>query len=616
MNSVLSRIWRTPSGIVSTAVIVLILVTAVVAPILWGDKASTPNPQAVLLPPSLEHPLGTDQLGRDVLLRTLVATRLSVAMAGMSVLVGAVLGLLVGALPSLFGQRAQRLFGSILNTWLAFPMLLIAMFIVILVGNSPLTSVLALALVMAPVFARLVQTLTLKVSSADYVAAARLLGASRSRLLTRYIAPNIAEPAIVNITLGFAAALLAMSSLSFLGIGVIPPQYDWGRLLNDGFAQVYSTPIAVVGPGLAVVVAGLAVSGFGESLAAVLRDVPSARSGLSAEILPETAALEEAPGEAYFVVDGLHVAVPSIDGPVSAVRGISFSVVRGEIVGIVGESGSGKSLTMMAIAGLLPTSATARARRVELNGQQIDVGRNKPNGPQVGVIFQDSLTALNPALRIGVQLREAFRSPSKQNARALTVEALAEVGIQEPEWRVNQYPHEFSGGMRQRASVAMATLATPDLLIADEPTTALDPTTQKRVMKLICATARERDVSTIIVSHDIGALAENCDRVIVMYSGRIVEEVQVSDLGHPDRLAHPYARALVTSFPTLTTDKSTPLATIPGEPPSPSDKIPGCRFAPRCPARTDRCTKEIPPLITTDGRKYACWNPQNGHPIQ
>lgn len=582
---------RAPMAIVSVAIVALYALLAIFAPMLWGAAADAPNPSSLLQPPSAEHPLGTDSLGRDLLLRTLVATRTSLVMALTATAIGAAAGLILGALPAVLGVRAQRAFSAVINTWLAFPVLLVAMLTVILLGAGPSTSVLALALTMTPSFARLAQTLSSRVGGSEYLAAAKMLGVSRGRQYLRYVLPNIAEPVIVNVTISVGGGLLALSSLSFLGVGVQPPDYDWGRLLHEGFAQVYSQPTAVLGPGVMVVLAGLSFGMLGESIAAHMR-LQSGRRVLSARKLgPAPSAASDrragvpvpsvlgdveanaASSEPLLEVKGLSVAFPGEGGWTRPVSDVSFSIAPGEIVGVVGESGSGKSLTMMSVAQLAPSNATVTADTIRFAGQELSglsaEAAGKLIGTRLGVIFQDSLTALNPALRVGTQLAEVpivHERASRSEAHERAVAALDEVRIPEPERRSRQFPHEFSGGMRQRALIAMAQIGKPSLLIADEPTTALDVTVQQRVLAMLKQECERTGAAAIVVSHDIAVLAELCQRILVMYNGSIVENLDVRQLSDPDSLKHPYSRALVKCMPDLTTDRSQPLATIPEDP--------------------------------------------------
>ncbi|UOQ59578.1 dipeptide ABC transporter ATP-binding protein [Leucobacter rhizosphaerae] len=593
MSARRTSILQSPMAVISGSIVVLYVLLAIFAPMIWGTAANTPDPVALLQPPSPEHLLGTDSLGRDLLLRTLVATRTSLGMALLATLLGATAGLLLGALPAVLGQRAQRAFSAVINTWLAFPVLLVAMLTVILLGAGPSTSIIALALTMTPSFARLAQTLSSRVGGSEYLAAAKILGVSKQRQFLRYILPNIAEPIIVNVTISIGGGLLALSSLSFLGVGIQPPEYDWGRMLSEGFAQVYSQPSAVVGPGVMVVLAGLSFGMLGEAIASHMRHqgrgrllsakklgpapraddtsaatTPAEVAAAVASVAPRTPSVPP-----LLEVRGLSVSFPGEDGWIRPVRDVSFSIAPGEIVGVVGESGSGKSVTMMSVAQLAPANAAVTATSLRFNGQELSgldpEAAGRALGTQIGVVFQDSLTALNPALRVGTQLAEVPRvhqHASRADAHRQAVAALDEVRIPDAERRSHQFPHEFSGGMRQRALIAMAQIGNPSLIIADEPTTALDVTVQQRVLALLRQKCEDTGAAAIVVSHDIAVLAELCQRILVMYNGSIVEDVDVRDLPHPERLKHPYSRALVECMPDLTTDRSLPLATIPEDP--------------------------------------------------
>jgi oligopeptide/dipeptide ABC transporter ATP-binding protein len=609
--------------VVSGVLICALVVLAIVAPIVWGKQALTPDPAYILKPPSGRHLLGTDNLGRDILLRTLVATRLSLLMALVATALSALLGLAVGAVPVVLGRRAQRAFGSVINTWLAFPVLLVAMLTLILLGSGTSTAVIALVLTMTPSFARLAQTLGSRVGGSDYLAAARMLGVSRRRQITRYVVPNIAEPVLVNVTMSIGGALLSLSSLSFLGVGVQPPSYDWGRMLGDSLSVVYTNPAAVIGPAVAVVLAGLAFGMLGESLAAHLRAQDHGKVAAKRVLGPAPVAdraVEPAPPrpDALLEVDGMSVAFPGEHGWIHPVRDVSLSVGAGEIVGLVGESGSGKSVTMMAVARLAAAGAVVDARTLRFGEEDLRGlagARLRAALTSVGVVFQDSLTALNPAMRIGPQLAEAARVKrrvSRRAAGAEAVDALAEVAIDAPARRATQFPHELSGGMRQRVLIAMSQLGRPSLIIADEPTTALDVMVQRRVLGLLRRECARSGAAAIVVSHDIAVLGELCGRILVMYAGRIVEEVDASLLADTARLAHPYTRALVDALPGLDTDRTQPLATIPGEPPDLSQPVTGCGFAPRCAFATERCHAENPVLAAhPHGGRVACWHPQD-----
>lgn len=259
--------FLTPMGVAAIAGIVLVTVVAVVAPILWGDDATAGNPAALSKPPSADHLLGTDAGGRDILARTLVATRLSVLMALAATAIGVSLGIVVGCLPTVLGQRSSRMVVAAVNLAIAFPALLLVIMLSVIMGQGTLGAILAIGLAIVPAYGRLTQTLSASVSGRDYVSAARILGISRVQILFRHVLPNIREPLIVNASITAGGALIAFAGLSFLGLGVQPPNFDWGRLLNEGITRIWVTPGAALGPGGAVILAGVTFTLFGEMLA-------------------------------------------------------------------------------------------------------------------------------------------------------------------------------------------------------------------------------------------------------------------------------------------------------------------------------------------------------------
>jgi peptide/nickel transport system ATP-binding protein len=317
----------------------------------------------------------------------------------------------------------------------------------------------------------------------------------------------------------------------------------------------------------------------------------------------------------FLSVRDLYVHFATEDGTVKAVDGLSFDLERGRTLGIVGESGSGKSVTNLAILGLHNPRTTTIRGDITLDGQQLTGASERAlgrlRGNKMAMIFQDSLTALSPYYTVGRQIAEPFRKhtgASKSEARDRAIEMLAKVGIPQPKTRVDDYPHQFSGGMRQRAMIALALVCDPELLIADEPTTALDVTVQAQILDLLKDLQQETGTSIIFITHDLGVVANICDEVLVMYAGRCVERGTTRDiLGTP---SHPYAWGLLSSIPRLSADVDVPLTPIPGSPPSLLNPPSGCPFHTRC-AFTDqvggtRCVDERPLLRLTDGRGAAC----------
>jgi peptide/nickel transport system ATP-binding protein len=314
--------------------------------------------------------------------------------------------------------------------------------------------------------------------------------------------------------------------------------------------------------------------------------------------------------EPLLSIEDLVVEFKTEDGVVHAVDGVSYELYPGEILGIVGESGSGKSVSTLALLGLIPmppgkiVSGTAMFKGrdlLKLKKREL----RKVRGNDVAMIFQDPMTSLNPVLTVGSQLGEAIKThfPDQKDAevKKRVIELLTLVGVPNPETRYSQYPHEFSGGMRQRAMIAMGMSNSPSLLIADEPTTALDVTIQAQVLEVLKRVQHETEAATILITHDLGIVAEMCDRVLVMYAGHIVESGTVETIFRSPR--HPYTIGLMNSLPKLTEDEEW-LEPITGAPPSLINLPPGCPFHPRCFLARERCQQENPPLAPVDGATH------------
>ncbi len=311
-------------------------------------------------------------------------------------------------------------------------------------------------------------------------------------------------------------------------------------------------------------------------------------------------------------VDDLNVTFPSEDGDVLAVRGVSYQVRRNEVFGIVGESGSGKSVSTMALMGLLPRTARITGSATCLGNELIGVPDRqvrRHRGNDISMIFQDPMTSLNPVYTIGRQLGEIVRAHHRvtpQEAKQRAIDALQLVGIPQPKERADSYPHEFSGGMRQRVMIAMAMMNDPDIIIADEPTTALDVTVQAQILETLMNVKEELGAAIILITHDLGVVAGTADRVVVMYGGRFVERGTVDEIFNVPRM--PYTVGLLNSIPSLEQESEEELTPIPGTPPSLVNPPDGCPFAPRCTYVIDKCTSVEPELEETDrkGHLAAC----------
>jgi oligopeptide/dipeptide ABC transporter ATP-binding protein len=306
----------------------------------------------------------------------------------------------------------------------------------------------------------------------------------------------------------------------------------------------------------------------------------------------------------------LRLAVERGESSFEPVTGATLSAKRGEMVGVVGESGSGKSLTLRAIAGLLPTGVEFKSGEVKVDG--IDVANassselRRLHGDVVGMIFQEPMSALNPTMRIGAQIAEsarAHRDLSRSEAKRRSIELLSRMGFSDPERRYRLYPHELSGGMRQRVMIAIALAGEPSLLLCDEPTTALDATVTMKVLDLLVGLARDLDIGIVLVTHDLGVAARICDRIVVMYAGRMVEEGPAGEVLRRPR--HPYTLALLQSVPTRETTIAQ-LKAVPGSPPSPAEPLPGCPFVPRCDYAQPECEEPVQLVSVGPQRMSAC----------
>ncbi len=624
-GSIGRRRRRVPAPLATGAVLLTVMVlVGVVAPIVKGSAADQLFP-TLRATSSGAHLLGTDALGRDVLSRTLVATRLTLIMAAAATVLAVGIGLLLGAGIVLAGQRVRTAGARLIDLMVSFPPVIVALAVTAIFTPGRVSVVIAIGVAFSPQFARLVNTLASSVSSRDYVTVARLLGLGRGKVLLRHVLPNIAAPVLVLTSVGFATTIVTLSGLSFIGLGVQQPAYDWGQLLASGLRDLYVNPIEALGPALAILVTGLAAGLLGDGLAEYWEPRQTGRGRRPSS--PSTGSRPQ-PGTVSHIdldaaqdrsgrrlaarVRGLRVSAARGDTELPLVRGIDLDIARGEIVGLVGESGSGKSVTAMALARLLAPGLAWSATELEVNERDVsDAGARPPVelATDLGIVFQDPSSCFNPALHVGTQITEVARvhgGMSKQQARALAVDRLREARVSAPETRLRQYPHELSGGKRNRAMIEMALLSSPTIHIPDEPSTALDVTVQADVLRLLDQINRDHDMAILLISHDIKVISALCHRVCVMYAGRVVEEVTVDAL-RAGRVQHPYTKALLAATPDVTQrDRSKPMTPLPGRPPAPDLLPAGCAFAARCPLAMPECASTDPRLVPHQDGAVAC----------
>jgi ABC-type dipeptide/oligopeptide/nickel transport system ATPase component/ABC-type dipeptide/oligopeptide/nickel transport system permease subunit len=535
----------------------LLVLTGLLTPPLLGPQATTLS-GAVRLPPSTEHLLGTDEFGRDLFARALVATQLTLIMSTLATLLAVLGGVVVGGAAWTLPAAGRNVVLRLVDATVAFPSLITALVIAAILGPGATSAVIAIGVAGIPSFARLVSSMTAAIINRDFVITARLLGTPASAIFSRHIMPNIAGPLLMLTTSSFAYSLLEISSLSFVGLGVQNPQFDYGRLLNEALPVIYTQPWAALGPCALLIFAGVSVMLIGDGLADRLdprRRLKVFRSTVHANLRPaESVDRSSNLGDAVVHVEQLTVETRAGR---RLVKDVTLRIDPGEILGLVGESGSGKSMTAMALAGLLDEDLTRHAARITIG--DIDMLAKPDPGRlamEVGLVYQDPVNTYNPAMLLGSQLTEVLRihghRPKRQSRDVMTA-ALGALRITDPARRLKQHAFELSGGMLQRSTIAAATVTQPRLVIADEPTTALDVTVQLDVLREFKRINTVERTAMLFISHDIGVVTALCDRVAVMCQGEIVEELTATALAQ-GMAQHPYTRKLLETAPTLPTE--------------------------------------------------------------
>ena len=612
-----SRRLTASSLIVTMAALVLVLLglLAIFADIVAPYDPLKQNLIEALQWPSSRHWLGTDDLGRDVLSRLIHGCRIAVIAAAegtaIAVLLGVPLGLFIGYRGGWWDWTVMRIVEAVVS----IPGIMVAIVIIAILGPGLHKAMIALGILYSTSFLRLARGVVLAEREEVYVRSARVIGASDGRILLRHIFPNIAPPLVVQITLTVGAVLLSEAGLSFIGLGVQPPDASWGTMLNSAAAFMDLNWFLAIPPGIAIILTVLAVNLLGD----VIRD--SIGRGISVEAKPQTITVQSdasAPVAADAVVlprlkdevlrvENLQVMVGAGTG-LPIITDLSFNITKGETLGLVGESGSGKTMTGLAILGLMGAGLRTTRGSIALNGRELrsltQKQMEKVRGNEVAMVFQDPTTSLNPAFTVGSQIAEVLRTKqgmSQKQAWARTVELIDRVGIPRPEERARAYPHELSGGMAQRIAIARALSCNPSLLIADEPTTALDVTVQQEILDLFRDLQDEFGMAILFVTHDLAVAADICDRISVMYAGEMVEMAEVNALFSDPR--HPYTRGLLKAMPHAS-DRNPPLPTIRGNVPRPGSWPAGCRFSNRCDFRIPACEQRIP--LVGGGRLVRC----------
>ena len=610
------RVMRDKFAVVGMLILLLIAVLAVIAP--WLARY---DPTVLFVGErsgamSGDHWLGTDHLGRDVASRLIFGSRVAVRVAFQ--VVGITLGIAVpiGLLSGFIGGRLDSIAMRTMDAIHSVPTLMLALVFAASFDLNFNWALFGISLALTPTMARLVRAQTLAVREETFIEASVSIGTPMRRILLKRVLPNAASPIIVQSSVYVGGAILLEASLSILGIGVPPGSAAWGSMLEEGFQSIYTDTANVVIPGAAIAIAVLASNLLGDGLRDALgldaghRYGARTRMGLTQAVRAgkrrdaDGTAEGQALAEAAPLLDvrGLTVDVRTEHGVFSVVEDVNFELRHGEVLGLVGESGSGKTVTSLSLMRLLPSPPFSVASgQVLFEGDDLMLRSihqmRAMRGRDMAMIFQDPMAALNPSMQMGHQIAEAVRlheNAGRAAAQRRAVEMLDRVGIPDARTRVRSFPHEFSGGMRQRAMIAMALACSPKVLIADEPTTALDVTIQAQILELLAELRGDFGLSIIFVTHDLGVVADFCDRVLVMYAGQIVEQAEIHRLfQYP---SHPYSDALLAAMPRLT-DRDKELATIPGSVPTIESFPAGCRFHPRCRLAVEECESGAVSLV-------------------
>jgi peptide/nickel transport system permease protein len=552
------RMLANPMGLTALVVLGVIILVAAFGPLLlWNDPGHARLDQ-VNSSPNAGYLLGGDSAGRDILSRLVAGSRITVLGGVVSAAVAAVIGVSFGLAAGYKGRSFDLTVGWISDLVMVLPstIVLVAMFTV--TGPNAVLVMLILGVMLAPSFFRLTRSLVVQVRGNLYVDAAKVSALPDTRIVGRHILAVIRGPLILHFVLMTSVSIILQAGFQFIGLGD-PNVPTWGSMLQDAFRSIYLSDTAFVWPGLAIAVTVMALLLVGNALRDALDDVdPKAhqarkRAAAAAKAQRSTVPARPLSG-AILQVDDLVVGYDQADGEIKkVVDGVSFELNAGEVVGLVGESGSGKTQTALSILTLLPTGGRVVEGRICLEGQDLggldEDAMTAIRGVRVAYVPQEPMSNLDPTAKIGTQLAEPIRvrlKVSRKEAAERALSLLEQVNIKDPQRVFDSYPHEISGGMAQRVLIAGAVSCDPDVIIADEPTTALDVTVQAEILDILRNLQGQRNLAVLLVTHNFGVVADLCDRVVVMQNGKVAETGDVRRIfAEPE---HPYTRTLMAAM--------------------------------------------------------------------
>ncbi len=610
---------RNRIAVFGVGMLVVAIFVAVFAPLIapYNPKSSEGiTAKDIYQPPSAGHWLGTDDAGKDIFSAFVYGARVSLIVGFFASFISVVIGGTIGLVAGYYGGRVENFLMRFTDTMLVIPDLPLIVVIVALTKPSLFNIIFVIGIFGWTTTARIVRSQTLAVKSRKFVLRARGIGAGNRHIIRHHILPLVMPILVVNAILVISSAILYESTLSFIGLGN-PTSISWGQMLNFAFSRGAMSAgawWALLVPGFGIVWVVLSLTLLGNGLEQVLNPRLESHHLMPGRPTVQNEAVEvsERGNNAPVLLDVRHLSVNYVnEGNVAkAVHNVSFQLHEGELLGLVGESGCGKTTLMMALMRLLPAAGQIANGQVLFAGKDLALLDEEEMADirwkGISIIFQGAMNALNPVRTVGDQIAEAIikHTPAmpRGEVEKRVVELLDLVGITAE--HKDHYPHQYSGGMRQRAMIAMALSCNPKVVIADEPTTALDVMIQAQILELLDDLRKKLGLAIIFVTHDLGVVAEMCDSVLVMYGGVTAEYATVDVIYNTPR--HPYTQELLKAFPDLTKPEKK-LASIPGYPPK-LDALPsGCRFAPRCPVAFERCLTDMPELYEVEtGHIVSC----------
>ncbi|WP_219417415.1 dipeptide/oligopeptide/nickel ABC transporter permease/ATP-binding protein [Pseudonocardia nigra] len=588
---------RTPGGVLGARWLLLVTALSLTAP-LWLPYPNEQQDLAHRLSgPSAEHWLGTDELGRDILSRIFASGAETLAASAVTVVVAFGIGLPLALLAAEHGPRVERVTSRVAEVMLALPGTVILLAVIGVIGVKIYLVMAVLGLMISAAVYRVLLAVAQSVRQRLYVDAARVDGLGSVAVNVRHVVPGMATTIAVQAAQLFGIGLLIQSGLAFMGFGPPAPQPSWGGMIGTASQYVFEGPWLMVPTGAVLALTVIAANAIADSLTPAVAHAGRTRPRRAQRPAPAPERATAPAGEGLSV-RGLTVGVD--DGP-ALVTDVSVDVAPGRVLGLVGESGCGKTMTARSLLGLLPGGVSITGGSIRWQGRDLATLSQKElravRGREIALVSQEPMVALDPMFSVASQLTQPIRrmrGVGRRAARGIAARLLRDVGIVDAERVLRSYPHQLSGGMAQRVAIALALTGQPKLLVADEPTTALDVTVQAEILSLLRALVRDTGLSVVLVSHDLGVVADLCDDVAVMYAGQVVESGTAADvLTDP---AHPYTMALLAANPQVPEDEPVPerLASIPGTVPAPGSWPSGCRFAGRCRFARDECTVPVP----------------------